>query len=484
MTFHLAELLEVWARGQELVTVSGEIGTDLELAEAARQAWPRAVLFTSMHGRRFAAMANLWGTAERIYRGLGVTGAEELCERWRAWCAPASGWLARFASPRMFAAERAATRIVRGANCQQVVELGRDIDLGTLPWVRAWPEERLPGTAAALILLRPAPGETYVGLHAIQSLDATRLCVAFDAQGRLARLLHTAGERAEHVPCAIVLGSPPALFLAAAAHVPEELDRWQLAAAWQNSPLEMARARAIDMDVPADAELVVEGYIDPQAPLEQTGPVAGPYGWYEPSGPAAVFQSAALTRRANPVLPLVLLGPTPHELETVHAVLVRLLKPLACGLVPQLVDYSAPVATGTGRVLVAAIRTRQAFDSRQAASLLWGWGHWLQARLLILVDAWVDVHDLEQVLLAVAAHVCPERDAWSLSGPGGAVLSSPQPGFHHCLVLDATCKSHPGEAVPGRLRRDEALFERVQQLLQNEERQEKRQGRNAERPQR
>lgn len=462
MKLHLAELLEDLAREQDLASVAAEVDADFEMAEAAEQAWPKAVLFTRVRGRRFASVVNLWGTPERICRSLEADNVDVVCERWRAWFAPEPGWLARLASGRLFVAEKTATRSVRAASCQQVVELSGDFDLCALPWIRAWPEEQRPGTAAALVLLRTASGETYANLHPVLCLDPARLCVAFDAHGRLARVLRMS-RSSQPIPTVIVLGTPPALLLAAAAHVPHELDRWQLAAAWQGAPIEMAPARTIDLDVPAHAELVIEGHIDPDAPLAETGPLPGPYGWYEPSRPAAVFQSAALTRRANPVLPMVALGPPPHELETLHELLMRLLKPLACSLVPQLVDYSAPVACGTGRVVAAAIRKRQAFDSRQAASLLWGWGHWLQARLLILVDEWVDVHHFQQVLLAVAAHAHGERDHWSLSAPSWD--GSEQAGSHHCLVVDATCKSLPDDAARGRLVRDPALVERVQQLV-------------------
>lgn len=463
MKLHLAELLEVLARAQDLATVTAEVDAEFEMAEAAVQARPKAVLFTRVRGRRFASVVNLWSAPERICRSLGAEDVDVVCERWRSWFAPESGWLARLASGRLFSAEKTATRSVRAASCQQVVELNGDFDLCTLPWVRAWPEEQRPGTAAALVLLQPKSGETYANLHPVLCLDATRLCVAFDAEGRLAHVLRMGRGRSQPIPAVIVLGPPPALLLAAAAYVPEEFDRWQLAAAWQGSPIETARARAVDLDVPAHAELVIEGHIDPNAPLVETGPLPGPYGWYEPSRPAAVFESAALTRRANPVLPMVALSPPPHELDTLYGLLMRLLKPLACSLVPQLVDYSAPVACGTGRVVAAAIRKRRAFDSHQAASLLWGWGHWLQAKLLILVDEWVDVHHFQQVLLAVAAHARGERDHWSLSAPGWD--GSEERSSHHCLVLDATCKSLPDDAAPSRLLRDAAVIERVQQLL-------------------
>ena len=465
MSFHLAELLEGWAHEGDLVAVSGEIDAEFELAEAAAQVWPRVVLCTSVRARRFAVIANLWGTEERIYRALGAAGADEVCERWRAWFAPETGWLSRLASGRLWGADKSATRGVRGAACQQVVELGSDVNLAALPWLRAWPQERLPGTAAAVVLLRPPSGETYVGLHALQCVDAARLCVAFDAEGRLARLLRLA-RGGPPVPGAIVLGPPPELLLAATASLPEELDRWQLAAAWQAAPVEMVHARSVDLEVPAHAELIIEGHFDSHAPLQDTGPLAGPYGWYVPSRPAAVFQTAALTRRANPVLPLVSQGPQPHELETVYAALARLLKPLARGLVPQLVDYSVAAGAGTGRLLTAAIRKRQAFDSRQAAGLLWGWGHWLQARLLILVDEWVDVHDLREVLLAVAAHLRPERDVWSLAGPEEWYDDGPGSSLHHALVLDATCKSAADAAAPGRMVRDPSIGQRVERLLQ------------------
>ncbi|MCL6502325.1 MAG: UbiD family decarboxylase [Pirellulales bacterium] len=465
MTPHLAELLEQWAEQRELAAIPDEVAPELELAEAARQAWPKALLFTRVRGRRFAVVANLWAKEQRLYHSLEAADAEEVCERWRRWFAPPSGWLARLASRRPYMAEKAATRSVRTASCQQVVELGRDIDLAALPWSRGWPEERLAGTAAALVLLRPPEEDTYVGVHPVLCLDATRLCLPLDPEQRLPRLLKHAALHTQPVPAAVVLGPPPALLLAAVSHLPEELDRWQLAAAWQGKALETAPARTVELDVPAHAELVVEGTIDPQTPLEHTGPLAGPYGWYEPSRSAALFRAAAVTRRANPVLPMVVLGPPPHELETLHGVAARLLKPLACGLVPQLVDYSVLGAAGQGRVLAAAVRTRQAFDSRQTASLLWGWGHWLQARLLILVDEWVDVQDLRQVLLAVSAHTRMDRDVWPLSGPGGE-SDTHLPALHHCLVLDATCKSDPAQTVPGRLLPDAAASERVRQLLQ------------------
>jgi len=203
--------------------------------------------------------------------------------------------------------------------------------------------------------------------------------------------------------------------------------------------------------VPADAEIVIEGRVDPGEPPVESGPRCGPLGYPVASRPVAVVQVTAVTHRANPIFPAMVPGPPPHEACVVTRTMARLFAPLVRVRMPELVDFDLPLSGGARHVAFLSIRKTYPGQARRVAMAAWAHRAFEFSKLLIVVDEGVDVRDAGQVIAAVAAHADPGRDVFTHRGPPDPLDHAAASGeLSHRTAIDATAKL-PGEragAVP------------------------------------
>ena len=205
--------------------------------------------------------------------------------------------------------------------------------------------------------------------------------------------------------------------------------------------MELVKCRTIDLSVPANAEVVLEGYIEPVAAWEPAGVVAGPYGAYLVDSSAAILNVTAVTQRANPVIAACVLGRYSHEEYWIHQAVIRLLLPLLKLLVPEIIDCAVPRASSRTQILFVGIQKRRPGQARQVLSALWGVVPRLASKLIVVVDAHVNVHDADAVWHQVAANCHPGRDVILSEGPGCSFdHASPVAGLGRPLGIDATRK--------------------------------------------
>jgi 4-hydroxy-3-polyprenylbenzoate decarboxylase len=203
----------------------------------------------------------------------------------------------------------------------------------------------------------------------------------------------------------------------------------------------LVRCRTVELDVPAEAELVLEGFVDPDAPGEATGPIAMPGGHFLPSRVMPVVQVSAITHRSNPILPAIVPGSGVDEASTIERALHRVFLPLVQMAVPELVDYDLPAFGAAGRVALVSMTKSYAGQARKVASALWGLRQLMFVKLLVVVDADVEVRDPEQVWSAVATEVDFGRDVVLQSGPPDLRDPAAMPGaLGQRMLLDATRK--------------------------------------------
>jgi 4-hydroxy-3-polyprenylbenzoate decarboxylase len=215
------------------------------------------------------------------------------------------------------------------------------------------------------------------------------------------------------MPLAIVLGGDPTFMLASAAVLPGEIDAPSLAGALSDKPLETAACRSGDLPVPAEAEIVLEGYLDPQTPTAATSPTLSPLGDLTASRDVSVMHVTAITHRANPVYPAILYGPPPHEASCMARSLARIFLPVMKAAIEELVDYDLP-EFAAGRFWAAmAIRKSYAGQARRVVNAVWSMKPFRDARWLAIVDEDIDVHDPTAVMRSITANVRPQRDVWT-----------------------------------------------------------------------
>jgi 4-hydroxy-3-polyprenylbenzoate decarboxylase len=444
----LADFLEDLGHAGELVRVDQEVDPALAMAQMAAQeanSGGAALLFGAVKGHDVPVLCNLLGNEGRICRALGVAALAEVADRIaRLFDSSASeGWFERLKGGSQPAALDSFTpRKVKSAACQQIVRLGSDIDLGELPLLQiAAAEAGRAITAAVVFSAEPDSHQPVAGRFDLQSLDRTRLAVCWAAHDEHARLLGEYRQRSQKMPLAVVIGGDPAFLLAAAAPLPAGGDVCAVTGLLREKSLDVAACRSVDLDVPAEAEIVLEGFVDPLEPPVMAGPLCGPTGHLTAPRPVPVVQVNAVTHRANPIYAVMVPGQPPHEAATVARAMQRVFLPLARLVMPELVDYDLPEFAAARLWAAVSIRKTYPGQGRRVAHVAWGLPAVRCAKVLVIVDDDVDVHDHGQVLAALTINVRPGRDLLIENGPADPFdPATPAGGLGQKMAFDATRK--------------------------------------------
>jgi 4-hydroxy-3-polyprenylbenzoate decarboxylase len=465
----LGDFLEELAHAGELARVGAEVDCELEIAEITRRvgAGP-ALLFDRVRGHSIAVVANLLGSESRACRALDVASLDEIAERIESLVAEHTpqNWFDRLKmSGDHGGADKFHPRPVKSGASQQVVHLGRDVNLSTFPLVKSWPGES--GAAISAATLVTEDRETHArgaSTSPLVALDEQRLAVVDDGHSIFSA--HWADHLAAglRMPAALVLGGDPAGTIAASLELPASIDPYQATGLLRAKPLDVVKCRTHGLEVPAEADLVFEGYLDPEVAgvSVQAAEAGGSY--YRVPRPAPVFHVTAVTHRSRPIFPALVDGGLTGEAGVLAKARERMLLPAVRSAAPDVVDLHLPPLGGRHRYALVSIRKRYPFHARQVAAALWGTESLRFTKFLILVNHDVDVHDVERVLAQVGANAAPERDVFSFDGPahgsdhaaGSALLTGR-------LAIDATDKVAGEQAGtwPERLDAGEEIRRRV-----------------------
>jgi 4-hydroxy-3-polyprenylbenzoate decarboxylase len=447
---HLADFLTELEEAGELVRVRGAVDPALELAAVADHlsrapGGGPAVLFEQVRGSNLPVIANLLGSDSRLCRALGVKSLAELSDRVAGLLQPdlPEGVLESLRLiPRIVELSKLPPRVVKAGICQQVVRLGRDVDLRDLPIPRAWPDEAAPTiTAGVLASVDQVTGRRTLDLVPLEVRN--RQTVAIHWSRADAAWRHFARDRRDgrQMPVAVILGGDPATLVSAAAPLPESTDAFLFSAFLRNRGVDLVKCRTHDIHVPADADLILEGLIDPHVPMETCGPIALPTGHYSIPGERSLMTVTAVTHRTNPVFPALIPGPPPTEHYWLMRAVERLILPVLRLYIPEIVEIHLP-ACGAGRNLAfVSIEKETPQQARKVMNALWGLGPLATMKMIVVVDADLDPSDEEAVWQTVGANVHPGRDVVWCEGPTHADdHASPLEGVGHKMGLDATRK--------------------------------------------
>jgi len=448
----LAEFIEDLGRAGELVRVDAAVDPVLEAAavteRVARRGGP-ALLFGTIKGHDIPLLTNLLGTEGRICRALGLADLDDAANRFAPLASSSEPhrWFERLkAAPADPGLRKLTPRSVRTGACQQVVRLGSDVDLGILPVLQSWPGEAgRTITAARVHAADPDRQRRAVGRFDLELLDRDRLAAGWHAHDEPAQVLAAPQPRDERMPVAIVLGGDPALLLAAGGPLLHGVDPLVLAGLLREKSLEMVACRSIELEVPAAAEIVIEGYVDRREPPVTAGPRSTPAGRYSLPHPAPVVHVTAVTHRANPVYPAMVPGRPPHEACAIGRAMWRILLPLVRQTIPDLVDCDLPLLGAVRHAAFVSLRKSYAGQGRKLAQAVWGLDPLMFAKLLVIVDDDVDVHDADRVWAAVVENADLGRDVLLQHGPPDPLdAAAPPDALAARLAIDATTKL-PGE---------------------------------------
>jgi len=452
----LGDFLQALESKGDLVRVRSPVARDLEVTEVTRRtlrADGPALLFENVPGASMPVVTNLLGSPRRIALALGAENVEAVADRVERLVRlrpPAGvvgalkdlgGTIETLSTLRSLAPKR-----VRSGPCQEVEE--PFVDLDRLPILKCWPKDGgRTITFAVTITKDPDSGDAHAGIYRLQQYGRDTL--GFHAQIHRvgANNLRKWAARGERMPVAAVLGGDPATVFSGLAPVPEGLSNFVFAGFLRGAPVEMVPARSVDLEVPAQAEIVLEGYVDP---TERTveGPFGDHTGYYSAAEPFPVVHVTRVTRRERPVYLTTVTGRPPTEDSVLGKAVERIFRPVVRLVLPELVDMNLPQEGLFINVGIVSIRKAYPGHPRKVMHALWGLGQLMFVRYLIVVDEDVDVHDLSEVLYRVGLQADPARDLERVEGPVDQLsISNPVPNFGGKVGIDATRK-RPEDGFP------------------------------------
>ncbi|MBX7167231.1 MAG: UbiD family decarboxylase [Pirellulales bacterium] len=425
----LNDFLEQLAGQRQLVRVTQPVDGPGEVAALMAHmiaSGGPALVFDAVAGSKWPVAANVLATEPRIAAALGVPDRAALSERVRQ----------GLSAPR----EHLAPRQTRQAPCQQVARLGTDVDLTIWPFLRRGVEAAPAIHGALVVSSSPATGQVAVELADLAVAGPRELAGWWSPTRGVGLHLTEQRGRGPRLPVAIVLGGDPAHALAAAGWV-DEIDPWRWAALIRGVPLELTPARTHALELPGDAELVIEGYLDPDEAPRQVPPIVAPDGVPYASCPVPVLHVTALTHRTQPMVPAMLPGPPPDERSAMQAFMSAARLEVLRTRTGAVADLLLPCWAGFERLVVVAVDKQHPAQGWQALHAAAAWEPLAEVAVLMAVDADVPCDNPAALWHAVGNQVDPAYDvhAWPRRLPqaeaGGAEKIVAQR-----LAIDATRK--------------------------------------------
>lgn len=454
----------------------------------------RALLFENVKGSSVPLLMNAFGSYARVKLALGCEDLEELAQRVQHLVKPeipATLMEKMKKLPELVKLAGLGPKLVRRGRCQEVVHTD-DADLFSLPIIQCWPMDGDPASEPADVNpptepIQEAPGHegrtgryitlagvftqepggdfVNVGMYRLQVFGPKLMAAHWHVHHDGAKIFRQWAARGEQMPMAVVLGGEPVLTYAATCPMPPGVSELLMAGFLNRGGIEMVPARTIPLNVPANAEIVIEGLVDPRQRFIE-GPFGDHTGFYSLSGPYPVYRVTAITHRASPIYPSTIVGRPPMEDYYLGKATERLFLPLLKMVISDVIDYHLPMFGAFHNFVFVKIRKEYPYQARKIIHSIWGAGQMMLSKFIVVVDEHVDVHNEQEVLFAVGANVDPRRDTVIAEGPLDILdHAAPHEGAGSKMGIDATRKI-PGEGTirrwPAVLDMPPALAERVQ----------------------
>jgi 4-hydroxy-3-polyprenylbenzoate decarboxylase len=318
-----------------------------------------------------------------------------------------------------------------------------------LPIQKCWP---LDGgrfiTLPCVVTQDPDTRARNVGMYRMQVYDSGTTGMHWQLQKVGARHGRRYYETGNRMPVAVFLGGDPVFTFCATAPLPDGLDELLLAGYLRKKAVELVKCETNDLEVPATADIVIEGYVAPREPLRQEGPFGDHTGYYTLPEPYPVFHITAITRRKNAVYPATIVGMPPMEDFYIGSASVKLFLPVLKMNFPELVDLALPAEGVFHNLVFASIKKSYPFQAYKLMHGLWGMGQMMFTKYIVVVDDDVDVHNTREVLFRLCANTDPQRDSIFTKGPADVLdHATTQTALGSKMGIDATRKL-PGEGFP------------------------------------
>jgi 4-hydroxy-3-polyprenylbenzoate decarboxylase len=434
----------------QLRRVRARVSRDLEIAEITdrvskgRGESNQALLFEQVEGFDVPVLINAFGSPERMAAALGVEHLSDLSARVAKLLdlrMPGSFFDKLRKLGDLFDVAKAGPKRVRSASCQEVVETDQP-SLASLPILRCWPGDAGRYITLPLVFTRdPVTGARNVGMYRLQVHDERTLGMHWQTHKGSAEHERVAQEQGKPMEVAIALGGDPVSIYSGSAPLPPGIDEMVFAGWLRGAGVPMVACKTVDLEVPAEAEIVLEGHVDP-AERRLEGPFGDHTGYYSLAREYPVFRLKAITRRRPPIYPTTIVGRPPQEDYWLGKATERIFLPIIRLLLPEVVDMNMPAEGVFHNLVIVSIKKRYPGQARKVMYALWGLGLMMLAKNIIVVSEHVDVQNLSEVAWRATGNIDPTRDLLIVDGPSDDLdHASVRHRFGGKLGIDATEKS-------------------------------------------
>ncbi|PYI93203.1 MAG: menaquinone biosynthesis decarboxylase [Verrucomicrobia bacterium] len=448
--------LEQLERTGELQRIVQPVDSDLVLAEWANREMKssgggKALLFENafIDGKRskFSVAINTMGSRKRVATALGVNDIADLAQEVQLILKAKpptdlrEGWSLLKQGIHLL---HARPKHVSKAECQEVIHNvldGDDFSLHDLPILKCWPKDGGRFITLPNVHTRdPESGARNVGMYRMQVYDGRTTGMHWQVHKVGARHGKVYYERGERMPVAVTLGGDPAYTFAATAPLPDGLDEILFAGFLRKKSVELVKCKTIDLEVPADVDFVLEGFVQP-GETRPEGPFGDHTGFYTAVEEYPVFHVTAITHRRDALYPTTIVGPPPMEDFYMGDATVRIFLPVFRMNFPEIVDMTLPPEGVFHNLVFVSIRKQYPYQAFKVMHGLWGMGQMMFSKYIVVVDEDCDVHNTSEVLFRMCANTDPERDSTIIRNPSDSLDHAPTEqniGSH--MGIDATRK--------------------------------------------
>ncbi|MFB3096026.1 MAG: menaquinone biosynthesis decarboxylase [Candidatus Acidiferrales bacterium] len=432
----------------ELKRITAEVDWKLEVTEitdrVTKQGGP-ALLFENIKGSKVPLAINLFGTHRRMNLALEVNDLQKVADRISGFIdfKTPSGLVDKLKMlPKLGELGAFFPKTVKSGPCKEVVKR-EGFSLFDFPIIQCWPQDAGRFITFPLVFTRnPETGKRNVGVYRMQVFDERTTGMHWQTQKHGAEHFRRARSRYGEgkLEVAVAIGADPATVFCGIVPAPPDVDELLLAGFLRRSPVELVKCETVELEVPANAEIILEGYVDLNE-LRREGPFGDHTGYYSLADDYPVFHVTCVTHRRDPIYLTTIVGPPPQEDYFMGYAIERILLPIMKLQFSEIVDVHMPAEGIFHNLMIVSIRKSYPGHARKIMSAIWGLGQAMFTKVLVVVDEDVNVHDPGEVVWKALCAIDPERDVEFHLGPVDTLDHAARlPDFGSHMGIDATRK--------------------------------------------
>lgn len=451
---NLQEFIALLEKEGELVRIKEYVNPNLEISEITDRVSKtagggKALLFENT-GYDFPVLMNAYGSERRMCLALGVNHlddiAKEIEQLFKLLATPKESIIDKLKLlPKLnqFAGWMPKVKTGRG-ECQEVIWEGKSADITKLPVITCWPKDGGPFVTLPIIHTKdPNTNSRNVGMYRMQVFGPQLTGMHWHKHKVSAKHFAEYKKSGKRMPVAVALGGDPVYAYSATAPLPENVDEYMLAGFLRKKKVELVKCiTQPDIEVPVDADFVIEGYVDPNDELVWEGPFGDHTGYYSLPDWYPRFHITCITHKKNPVYPATIVGIPPQEDAWLGKATERIfLAPMKMTMIPEIIDMDMPVEGVFHNLVIAQITKEYAGQGQKVMNAMWGAGQMMFNKILVLADQHIKIQDYEKLAQYVSRNLNPATDIYFSQGPMDVLdHSCSKLGFGGKMCIDGTGK--------------------------------------------